>query len=98
MKYLPSGGQWLFTLLLTLWGVVPVGAQSPKDASFLSTLGELREATYSDRAIIVERLSQGGHPEDRLYFRNNDQKVFIVKPAEGDPLSTRNRRIYTSRS
>src|SRR5437667_3492309 len=97
MKYLPSGGQWPFTLLLTLWGVVPLGAQPPKDASFLSTLGELREATYSDRAIIVERLSQGGHPsvravltalmEDRLYFRNNDQKVFIVKPAEGDPLN-----------
>ena len=108
MKYLPSGGQWLFTLLLTLWGVVPVGAQSPKDASFLSTLGELREATYADKASIVERLSQGGHPsvravltaflEDQIYFRNNDQKVFIVKPAEGDPLSTRNRRIYTSRS
>ena len=60
-------------------------------------LGELREATYSDKASIVERLSQGGHSsvravltallEDRLYFRNNDQKVFIVKPAEGDPLN-----------
>src|SRR5713101_7399666 len=25
--------------------------------------------------------------EDRLYFRNNDQKVFIVKSAEGDPLN-----------
>ena len=52
-------------------------------------LGELREAHYSDKANIVERLSQGGHPsvravltaflEDRLYFRNSDQKVFIVK-------------------
>src|SRR5438034_3125510 len=97
MKHLPSGGLWLFMLLLTLWGVVPVYAQSPNDASFLSTLGELREATYSEKARIAERLSQGGHPnvravltallEDRLYFRNNDQKVFIVKSAEGDPLS-----------
>jgi urea transport system permease protein len=97
MKHPPTGGQWLFVLLLTLWGAVAVHAQSPIDASFLSTLGELREATYSDKASIVERLSQGGHPsvravltalmEDRLYFRNNDQKVFIVKSAEGDPLN-----------
>jgi urea transport system permease protein len=83
-------------LLLTLWGVVPVQAQSPKDASFLSMLGELREASYSDKANIVERLSQSGHPsvravltaflEDRLYFRNDNQKVVIAKSAEGDPL------------
>jgi urea transport system permease protein len=97
MKHLPSGGQWLSMLLLTLWGVSPLPAQSPKDSSFLSTLGELREATYSDKASIVERLSQSGHPsvravltafmEDRLYFRNDDQKVFIAKSAEGDPLN-----------
>src|SRR6266852_1968209 len=97
MKHPPTGGQWLFVLLLTLGGVVAVYAQSPNDSSFLSTLGELREATYSDKASIVERLSQGGHPsvravltalmEDRLYFRNNDQKVFIVKQSEADPLN-----------
>src|SRR6266542_4247324 len=95
MRHVRSGGQWLF-ILLTLWGVIPAPAQSPNDARFLSTLGELREATYSDKASIVERLSQAGHPsvraaltallEDRLYFRNNDQKIFIVKSAEGDPL------------
>jgi urea transport system permease protein len=97
MKYLPSGGQWLFLLLLTLRGVVLVHAQSPNDARFRSTLGELREATYSDKAGIVERLSRGGHPsvyavltalmEDRLYFNNSDQKIFIVKSAEGDPFN-----------
>src|SRR5579862_8289763 len=97
MKHLPAGGQWLLALLLTLWGVAPVHAQSLDDAGFLSTLGELREAAYSDKASIVERLSQSGHRsaravltalmEDRLYFRNNDQKVFIVKSAEGDPLN-----------
>jgi urea transport system permease protein len=96
MKHLPGGQRRLCTLLLALWGIVPVHAQSQNDATFLSTLGELREATYSDKASIVERLSQGGHPsvravltallEDRLYFRNNDQKIFIVKSAEGDPL------------
>src|SRR5207244_5368283 len=95
MKQLPVGGQRLFMLLLTLWAVVPIHAQSPNDAVFVSTLGELREATYSDKARIVERLGQGGHPsvravltaflEDRLYFRDNDQKVFIVKSTDGNP-------------
>jgi len=97
MKDLLLGGRWLFLLLLALQGMLPANAQSPNDASFLSTLGELREATYSDKARIVERLSQSGHSslravltallEDRLYFRNNDQKVFIVKSTEGDPLN-----------
>ena len=83
-------------LLVTLGGAFPVYAQSPSDASFLSALGELREATYSDKASIAGRLSQSGHAsvravltallEGRLYFRNSDQKVFIVKSAEGDPL------------
>jgi urea transport system permease protein len=94
MKFLPLGGQWL---LLALWSVLPVHAQSPNDASFLSALGELREATYSDKESIAERLSRSGHPsvravltaflEDRLYFRNSDQKVFIAKSNEGDPLN-----------
>lgn len=97
MKQLQAGGRWLLLLLLTLWGVVPVHAQSPKDAAFLSTLGELREASYADKAGIAERLSQTGHPsvravltallEERLYFRNSDQKIFIAKTADGDPLN-----------
>jgi urea transport system permease protein len=93
----PWGGRWLFALLLlALWDTGPAHAQSPDDAGFLSALGELRDATYSDKAGIVERLSAGGHRsvravltalmEDRLYFRNNDQKVLIVKSAESDPL------------
>jgi urea transport system permease protein len=97
MKLFPRGGQWLLVLLLTLRGGVPVHAQTPNDASFLSTLGELREASYSDKESIAERLSEGGHPsvravltallEDRLYFRNSDQKIFIVKSADADPLN-----------
>jgi urea transport system permease protein len=98
VKHLLWGGRrLLYVLLLTLWNLVPVHAQSPNDASFLSTLDELREASYSDKASIAERLSQSGHPsvravltallEGRLYFRNSDQKVFIVKSAEGDPLN-----------
>lgn len=89
------GGQRLLQLLLTLSGVFTIHAQSADD-SFLSTLGELREATYSDKESIVERLSQTGHPslnpvltafmEDRLGYRNSDQMVFITKTAESDPF------------
>jgi urea transport system permease protein len=97
MKLHRLGGQRLFMPLLILLCVVPVRAQSPKDASFLSTLGELREASYSDKASIAERLSQTGHPsvraaltallESRLYVRNSDQKIFIVKAADADPFN-----------
>jgi urea transport system permease protein len=97
MKRLATGGQWLCMLLLALVGAIPGHAQSPKDAGFLSTLGELREASYSDKASIAERLGQSGHPsvravltallDSRLYYRNSDQKVFIVKSADADPLN-----------
>src|SRR5580658_5544205 len=97
MKMLARGGQWLWVLLLALWGIFPADAQSPKDAGFLSTLGEIREASYTDKAAIAERLSQTGHPsvravltalmDDRLYYRNSDQKVFIVKSSDADPLN-----------
>lgn len=88
-------------LLLALGGIVPVQAQSAKaqssnDASFLATLGELREATYADKANIVERVAQSGHAsvravltalmEERLFFRNSDQKIFIVKAPDANPL------------
>ena len=97
MKRLPWGGQqWLIVLLLALWGVFPSHAQAPDNASFLSTLGELREASYSDKEDIVARLGQTNHPsvravltaflEDRLYFRNSDQNIFIAKVADADPL------------
>src|SRR6266404_1429862 len=83
-------------LLLALEGTLPVHAQSSKDNNFSSTLGELRETSFPDREKIVERLSQTRHPsvravltaflEDRLYFRNDNQKVFIGKSADGDPI------------
>ena len=82
-------------LLLGLWSVPPGYAQSPDDAAFLASLGELREAAFADKETIVERLSKTGHPsvravltaflEDRLYFRNEDQRVVIVKITEGNP-------------
>ena len=69
MKLATWGGRWLVLLLLALRGTGPVQAQSTpqstNDASFLAILGELREATYSDKATIVERLSKSGHPNIR---------------------------------
>jgi urea transport system permease protein len=99
MQILRGGGQWLFVLLLVLWGVRSAHAQSPTDASFLSILGELREASFPDKEAIIDRLSQTNHPsvrvvltafmEDRLFYRTaekpEDQKIVIVKTTEGDP-------------
>jgi urea transport system permease protein len=99
MQILRGGGQWLFVLLLVLWGVRGAHAQSASDATFLSTLGELREASFPDKEAIIDRLSQTNHPsvrvvltafmEDRLFYRNadkpEDQKIVIVKSTEGDP-------------
>jgi len=97
MKRALPGGRWLILPLLALRAVTPVAAQSVDNSTFLATLGELREASYSDKEAIVERLSKTGHPsvravltaflDDRLYFRNSDQQVFVVKSADADPLA-----------
>jgi urea transport system permease protein len=97
MKLSWGGVQWFFLLLVALGTSGSIRAQTAKDASFLATLGELREASYGDKANIVERLSESGHPsvravltallEERLYFRNSDQKIFIAKAADADPLN-----------
>ncbi len=94
-SFLRSGGQWLLVLLLLASRSAGlVHAQSLDDASFLSTLGKLREATFADKENIIAQLSQSSHPsvravltaflEGRLYFRNQDQKVFLVKPGDQD--------------
>jgi urea transport system permease protein len=91
-----KGAQWLFILLLlALWGVPPLQAQSKNDEGFVSTLNELRDAEFDAKAALVERLAKTGHSsvravltaflEDRLYFRNDNQKVVLVKSTEGDP-------------
>jgi urea transport system permease protein len=81
-------------LLLALWGIHPLSAQSATDEAFLATLGDLREADFEAKGAIVERLTQTGHAsiravltaflEDRLYYRNDDRKVVLIKPAEDD--------------
>ncbi len=76
----------------------PIAGPRPSsdDVGFLTTLGELREASYSDKATIVDRLVQSGHPrvraaltallDDRLAFRNTDNQILILKSADGDPF------------
>ena len=105
-SFLRLGVQWLLVvLLLASRSPGRVFAQSPNDAAFLATLGALRDATFADKEKIVDRLVQSGHPnarivltaflEDRLYFRNDDQKVILVKSTDEnspaldliDPLS-----------
>ena len=94
---LRRGVQWGWLLaLLALWGV-PVLGQSTDDSGFLATIGELREADFPDKEAIVERLTQSAHSstrvvltaflEDRLYFRNDDQKVVVVKSVENEPAN-----------
>jgi urea transport system permease protein len=98
-SYLRSGVQWLVLLLLLASRcVIPLYAQSPADASFLATLGQLRDAPFPDRDNIIDRLAQSGHPnvravltaylEDRLYSRNDDQKVFLIKSVPEDDSTT----------
>ncbi len=99
--FLRPGALWLVVLLLLAgWSPSPLHAQSPSDATFLATLGELRDASFADKDMIVDKLAQSGHPnvrpvltallEDRLYYRNNDMKVFIVKTAAGEETTTLN--------
>ncbi len=96
---LRSGVQWLLLLLLLASrSAVPLYAQSPADVSFLALLGQLRDAPFPDRDNIIDRLAQSGHSnvravltaylEDRLYYRNDDQKVFLIKSVPEDDATT----------
>ncbi len=91
------GKQWFVRFAAALLAVGSAHGQKLDDAGFLSALGELREAAYSDKASIAQRLIQSGHPrvhdaltatsfEDRLAFRNDDNRAAILKSAEGDPV------------
>jgi urea transport system permease protein len=79
-------------LLLALVVFAPHALAQSRDDGFLAALGELREASFSDKEQIVDRLSRSGHPstrsvltgllEGRLSIRAADQKIFIVQPAD----------------
>ncbi len=89
-----AGGQWLFGLLLISQTFGPAYAQSAGDGSFLSSVNALCNAGFDERGKIAEQIAQSGHPstrptltallEDRLYCRNQDQKVFLIKPGPED--------------
>jgi len=98
-SFIRLGVQWLFVLLLLAnLSARRVYAQSSSDANFLAAVGELRDATFADKENIVERLVQSGHAnaravltaflEDRLYVRNEDQKIFLVKSATEENSSS----------
>src|SRR5215472_6259271 len=90
------GRLWLVWYAVALLTVGSAHGQKLDDAGFLAAVGELREASYSDKAAIAQRLIQSGHPrvravltallEDRLAFRNADNRAVLLKSAEGDPV------------
>ena len=93
MIRVPRGGRQLVGLLLAAGLLVwSASAQTP-DEQLLSSLAELRGASFADKETIAERLLASGHPsarailtallEDRLHVRSQDQRVFIVKAADG---------------
>src|SRR5215467_7269529 len=90
-------GRWFLRIVFPLLAVGSVAhGQKSDDSGFLSSIAELREASYSDKAAIADRLIKSGHTrvravltallEDRLAFRNEDNKAFLLKSAEGDPV------------
>jgi len=91
------GRTWFVACAVTLLAVGAAHGQRLDDAGFLSAIGELREASYSDKVGIAQRILQSGHPrvravltallEDRLVFRNDDNRAFLLKSAEGDPVT-----------
>ncbi len=97
-KFLLRIYPWVIAVLVSVGGQGLVYSLPSSDAQFLAKLGELRDATYADKEKIIEELGASGHPnvravlramlEDRLYFRNNDQNIFLVKSAaQGDSTS-----------
>jgi len=87
-------------------GVVPTALLAQAgDQEFLAALAALSEASFLDKEAIVERLVATGHAstrptltaflEDRLFVRQQDQQVFVVKSTDDtleafelvDPLS-----------
>ena len=92
MTLTTSGGQRLLWLLLAAClAALPASAQTPDD-EFRAVLAELREASFSDKESIADKLIATSHMsarpvltallEDRLFVRSQDQQIFIVSSTE----------------
>ena len=68
------GKKWLVPFAIALLAVGSAHGQKLDDARFLTVIGELREATYSDKASLAQRLIQSGHP------RVHDVLTMHVRP------------------
>jgi urea transport system permease protein len=92
-----GGRQWWFALLLAIQSFGVAYAQSPVENTFLASVGALCNASFDEKGKIVEHIAQSGHPstqpalaaflDDRVYCRNQDQKVFLVAPGPEDAPS-----------
>ena len=83
---------WL-PLAFVFWAAV-AAAQSPNgvDEAMLNDIAALGEATFAEKEAIAGRLVETRHAgvrnvlvallEDRLYVRQEDHKVFIVKSSD----------------
>jgi urea transport system permease protein len=85
------GGRQLFALLLAAHLLAGSASAQSADDAFGAVVAELRDASFLDKQAIVERLAATGHRsarqvlaaflEDRLYVRQSDQRIFIVRSA-----------------
>ena len=91
-----GGRQRLCGLLAAVLLAAPALAQSP-DEAFLAAVGQLREASFSDKERIAASLVDSRHArtrdvltallEDRLYVRASDLRVFVTRPADENASS-----------
>ena len=84
-------GGWQLWLLLASLAIAPLAAQTPDDA-FAGMLAGLKDASFLEKEAIAERVLASSHAaalptmtgwlEDRLYVRQPDGAVVLVKTAD----------------
>ena len=86
-----KGGRRLWLLLASFLIAAPLAAQTPDDG-FTALLAGLNDGSFLDKEAIAERVLASSHPaalptmtgwlEDRLYVRQQDGAVVLVKTAD----------------
>ena len=95
--------RWVLVALLLSFAALPrVAVSAEKDAEFATAVGSLATSNFPDKAAAVAALTELRHPngravfaallDNKLYFRNADNKVFITDGGEAtlaltDPLT-----------